>query len=57
MNKPEWNEDYECPQQVIDEIDEALFGMVKEGLLDMGMDEKGLTFTLTTKGKEYAEGM
>ena len=55
MHKPEWNEDYNCPQYVVDEIDEALMGMVKAGLLEMGMDEDGLIFQLTPKGKEFAD--
>ena len=57
MIRSEWNEQFNCPQQVIDEIDQALWQMVMDGLLDMGLDENGLTFTLTSKGKEYAEGM
>ena len=57
MHKPEWNENYNCPQYVVDEIDEALMGMGKKGLLEMGMDEDGIVFQLTPKGKEYAEGM
>ena len=55
MHKPEWNEDYNCPQYVVDEIDEALMDMVKAGLLEMGMDEDGLLFQLTPKGKEFAD--
>ena len=54
-NKPEWNEEFNCPQEQIDEIDQALWDMVKAGLLDMGMDESGLTFVLTSKGRKYAE--
>ena len=53
-NKPEWNEEFNCPQEQIDEIDLALWKMVMDGLLDMGLDESGLTFTLTPKGREMA---
>ena len=54
-SKPEWNEEFNCPQEQIDEIDLALWKMVMDGLLDMGLDESGLTFTLTPKGKEFAD--
>ena len=54
MIRPEWNEEYDCPQEQIDQIDQALWQMVMDGLLDMGLDESGLTFTLTTKGREMA---
>jgi hypothetical protein len=55
MNKPQWNEEFNCPQQEIDEIDQTLWKMVMDGLLDMGLDESGLTFALTPKGKEFAD--
>jgi hypothetical protein len=53
-NKPEWNEEFNCPQEQLDEIDLTLWKMVMDGLLDMGMDESGLTFVLTPKGREMA---
>jgi hypothetical protein len=57
QSRPEWNEEYNCPQEQIDEIDQTLWKMVMDGLLDMGIDESGLTFVLTPKGRAYAEGM
>ena len=54
QSRPEWNEEFNCPQQEIDEIDQALWQMVKDGLLEMGMDESGLTFGLTPKGRAAA---
>ena len=54
-NKPEWNEEFTCPQEQVDEIDQALWKMVMDGLLDMGMDESGLTFVLTPKGRAVAD--
>ena len=55
MIRPEWNEQFNCPQEQIDEIDQTLWQMVMEGLLDMGMDESGLTFVLTHKGRAAAD--
>jgi hypothetical protein len=61
QSRPEWNEQFNCPQEQIDEIDQTLWQMVMDGLLDMGMDESGLTFVLTPKGRAAAnlraEGM
>jgi uncharacterized protein (DUF111 family) len=54
-SKPDWNEEFNCPQTQIDEIDLALWKMVMDGLLEMGMDDSGLTFVLTPKGKEFAD--
>jgi hypothetical protein len=53
--RPEWNEQFNCPQQEIDEIDQTLWQMVMDGLLDMGIDESGLTFGLTPKGRAAAD--
>ena len=58
MHKPEWNENYNCPQSVVDDIDETLMGMVKEGLLDLFVDENGeLMIALTSKGNKERMGM
>ena len=50
-SKPFWNKEFNCPQDVIDELDTALMELVSLGYVNMSTDEHGeFYFSITENG-------